>query len=197
MTKRFSLSLVEVTVAMLLLLMGLGLFTSGYLRSRKSVEFRQSVKRLKSLCLQARRFSALTAHQGRVILLNKEGRWIGYLSLLASAGSGNGIRELTKKWGLEGIDTIKIRDSSLSEIQLLFYSRRGLYTIEAKDSYGRHLSSSDLGIDGKEFDDSVADLEMVIVPTAPSLSSLHMDLKPFIARVYEHAPFPNDLQKAS
>jgi len=196
MTRRLPISLVEITVAMLILLLGLGVFTSGYFRSRKAVDFRQSVHRIEELCLQANRFSRLTGRQGRVVLRREKERWIGYISLIGSVSGGNSIRELTKRWGIEQIDSIKIGNSLLSEIQLLFYSRRGLYSIEAKDGYEKKLSFSDLGVDIQKLDDKITGLEMVIAPKATSLAPLTIDLKPFITTVHTYASLPDDPEKA-
>ncbi len=188
MTRRSSLSLVELTIAMLILLIGLGVFTSGYLRGRKATDFRQSAHRIEELCLQASRFSTLTGRQGRVILLKKEESWIGYLSLIGSVEGGSGIRELTKRQSLKHIDSIKLGSSLLSEVQLLFYSRRGLYSIEAEDSYGKKIPLSELG----ELDDKIADLNMIIAPKVSSLSPITIDLKPFITIVHNYVPISDD-----
>jgi len=190
MIRRFSLSLVELTIAMLILLTGLGVFTSGYLRGRKDTDFRQAARRIKELCSQASRFSTLTGRQGRVILRKKGEEWSGYLSLIGPVEGESDIRKLTKRQTLKHIDSIKFDSSLLAEVQLLFYSRRGLYSIEAKDSYEKKIPLSGLG----EFDDKIKELNMVVVPKVSSLSSVTIDLKPFITTVHNYAPISSDTE---
>lgn len=143
-TRRLSISLIEVIVALVLFsAMVAGLSASRALYNRKTL-FVKTCDRLEKLCFQAYRFSAINVHVTTVVLQKEKGQWEAYLSLW---GKSDTMQRVTQNCSnlknLHWIRSIQVDGHSVSHLELQFFGNEGLALISGRDEYDHPLPPID------------------------------------------------------
>lgn len=188
-------TLIEVLISLLLVVLFASTLSFGFLRYYRQMALKNAQERVERLFSQADYLSTVLQQEAKVIIIRKNAAWYAIL----------------KPWGdeeieaidllgtlpanfveLSGTKTIRLNDTELSELSLLFLPMKGidLSYVEAKDSMERLLTARELGLVSTNRVDISASL--ALEGTGRGLNEV-VDLRPY-ARLTTHISIPQEYQ---
>lgn len=186
-------TLIELLISILLVALFASTLSFGFLRYYRQMSLKNAQERVERLLSQADYLSAVLQQETKVIITHKNGSWYAIL----------------KPWGdeeIEAIDllgslpanfvelggtkTIRLNDTELSDLSLLFLPMKGIdfASVAAKDSMERSLTARELGLISTTHTNVSASL--MLEGNGKGLSEV-VDLRPF-ARLTTHIPIPQE-----
>ena len=188
-------TLVEVIIALILMAFFASTLSFGFSSYYHKMKLKNAQERIGRLLSQADYLSTVLQQESKVIFVNRNASWYAILKPW-----GDEEFETVDLFGnlpanfveLGGTKTIRLNDTELSELSLVFLPMKGidLSYVEARDSMDRLLTARELGLGTTNH----TDISITLVLEGNGKKAfLPIDLRPY-ARITTHMPIPQEYQ---